>query len=245
MRNLLIFMFLVAVFVLGSRSCDGLHFVFGGVRGEGPVQTQSRSVADFHAIDLSLAGDVEVSVAEQYSVEVSAQENLLPLLKTEVKNGVLRIYSDKNISSSGPIKIMLSAPNFDRFSIAGSGSIEVLNTLQAEKMVMEISGAGDIACKAGDFRALDTKISGSGDIDLGGKADEVNVQISGSGDVKAKNLRANTLSVQIAGSGTVTAEVESKLKADIAGSGDVYYTGSPSVETKVSGSGSVKRVGVE
>jgi len=242
MRNLLIFMFLVAVFVLGNRSCDGLNFTFGGIRGKGPVQTETRTASGFHAIDLSLAGDIEVTVAEQYAVEVSTQENLLSALKTEVTNGVLRIYSDKNLNSSEPIKIKVSAPTFDQFLIFGSGSITVLNALQSETMNMEISGSGDISCDQGDFERMKASISGSGDIKLGGNAANVKMSISGSGDVKAADFKVETLSVRIAGAGSVRAHVETELTADIIGSGDVYYTGSPIVESNVSGSGSVKRV---
>ena len=95
MRYLLIFMFLVGIFVVGKRS---FNFSFGGTKGTGPMKTETRSARDFHAVELDLSGDVELRIAEQYSVEVQAQENLLPLLKTEVDNGRLRIYFSENDS---------------------------------------------------------------------------------------------------------------------------------------------------
>lgn len=241
MRNLLIFMLLVAVFVLGNRSCDGFNFTFGGIRGTGPVQTQTRTHADFEAIDLSIPANVEVSVSEQFFVEISAQENLLSEIKTEVSQGALRIFTDKNISSSSPITVKVSAPDFERFSIAGSGDIKVLSDLQSPQMNMKISGSGNISCPNAEFDAIDLDIVGSGDVTLGGIAKEGRINISGSGDVRAKNFQVDNLQVRISGSGTVTADVVTELKAVIAGSGDVFYTGSPVVDSKVSGSGSVKR----
>ncbi len=245
MRNLLIFMVLVAVFVLGKRSCHGNFFHFGGISGKGPTQTETRNTAVFHAIELELAGDVEVTVGENLSVEVYAEQNLLPHLKTEVENGVLRIYSEENLNSSEGIKIKVTAPAFDRFEVVGSGVIRVVNMIRAEKMEMSIGGSGDIFALQSEFGSVSTSIGGSGTVELGGKANDMNSDIAGSGDIKAKNLSTNTLKVSISGSGSVTADVISALNVSISGSGDVFYSGSPSVETSVSGSGTVKKLEVQ
>lgn len=244
MRNLLIFMVLVAVFVLGNRACNGFHFNFGGKSGSGPVQNEGRTVRDFHAIDLQISGDVEVTVGETFSVEVSAQQNLLPILQTTVDDGTLRIFSDENFNTSEPIKIRVTAPSLDALAIGGSGTLRVLNALQNEKMDISVGGSGDVYCPQSDFGSLSTSISGSGTIQLGGKARDMRSDISGSGDVKAKGLTTNTLKVSISGSGTVSADVTTELRADISGSGDVFYSGSPATNTSVSGSGTVKKVDV-
>ncbi len=96
MRYLLVFMLFVGLFVVGKNS-----FHFGmGIRGKGPVKTESRNVSGFHAIDLNVSAEVEVKISDNYFVEVEAQENLLPILKTEVENGTLKIYFDENVSYS-------------------------------------------------------------------------------------------------------------------------------------------------
>ncbi|MBK8425382.1 MAG: hypothetical protein IPL27_05085 [Lewinellaceae bacterium] len=81
MRYLLIFMFLVGIFVVGKRS---FNFSFGGTKGTGPMKTETRSARDFHAVELDLSGDVELRIAEQYSVEVQAQEK--PVAIAENRN---------------------------------------------------------------------------------------------------------------------------------------------------------------
>lgn len=245
MRNLLIFMVLVGVFVLGNRACNGSFLNFGGITGSGPIQTETRSVSDFKSIDLEISGDVEVTVGESYSVEVSAHQNLLPVIKTTVENGKLLIFADQNIYNSSDIKVKVTAPAFDGFSVSGSGTIRVVNALQGDKMDMRVGGAGDIVCLQGNFNQLNTSIGGSGTIELGGNATTMQSDISGSGDVKAKGLTAQNLEVSISGSGTVTADVETSLKISISGSGDVFYSGSPTVESSVSGSGTVKQISVQ
>ncbi len=245
MRNLLIFMVLVAVFVLGKRSCHGNFLNFGGISGSGPVQTETRTATGFTGIELDISAEVEVTVGENYAVEVSAQQNLLPLLKTVVENGRLHIYTDENFRNSDGIKIRVTAPAFDRFEVSGSGRLRVLNAISAEKMNMSVAGSGDIFSMQSDFGFLSTSIGGSGTIELAGKANDVTSDISGSGDLKAKNMTVNSLKVSISGSGTVTADVSTRLDASVSGSGDVFYSGTPSVETSVSGSGSVKKIAVQ
>lgn len=242
MRYLILFMFLVAIFVLGNRSCGNFHFGWGGVRGEGPVKTENRSARDFHAVSLEIPALVEVSVAEQYAVEVHAQENLLPILKTEVEDGKLRIYFEKNVSHTEGLKVRISAPSFDELAIGGSGTIKTLSTLSGERLKLEIGGSGDIEAPQADVSNLQCAISGSGNIKVGGKANDVKFEIAGSGDIAAKELTALTGSASIAGSGSVNCNVSQTLKASIAGSGDVFYLGSPSVDTDVSGSGKVKKL---
>ncbi len=232
MRYLLLFMLLVGIFVVGKRS---FHFSFMGTKGKGPVKTETRNVSDFHGIELNLSGDVEVRVADQFSVEVQAQENLLPLLKTEVENGQLRIYFDENVSNSDNLKILVSGPSFDNLNVAGSGKITVTTPIQSERMTAAISGSGDLIIQQATFGALECSISGSGGMELGGTANATEIHISGSGDVNAKQLTSNELRAEIAGSGSVTANVVQVLKADIAGSGDIFYTGDPSVESNVAG----------
>lgn len=241
MRYLFLFMFLVAIFVLGSRSCGGFNFGFG-IRGEGPVKTENRSAGDFHAVILEIPALAEVSVSDRYSVEIQAQENLLPILKTEVENGRLRIYFEKNVSHTEGLKVRISAPVFDELSISGSGTIKVLGAINGERLKLAIGGSGDIEAPQTDVGNMECAIAGSGNIRVGGKTNDVQFDIAGSGDIAAKELAAATGTAKIAGSGSVTCNVSQTLNASIAGSGDIYYTGSPSVDTDISGSGKVKKV---
>ncbi|HLP96677.1 MAG TPA: head GIN domain-containing protein [Saprospiraceae bacterium] len=245
MRNLLIFMFLVGVFVLGSRSCNGFHWGFGGVKGTGPVQTEQRNISEaIHGIHLDLSAEVELVVGGGGTMEVSAQQNLLPLIKTSEESGILRIYSDDNYNSSEPIKIKIPLASLDEIAVGGSGLVKV-GAFTADKLQISIGGSGEVQCVQATISQLQSSISGSGTLELNGKCTDWKADISGSGEIKAKAFTTNTLDASISGSGTITADVITDLKANVSGSGDVYYSGSPTVNSSVSGSGKVEKLKVQ
>jgi Putative auto-transporter adhesin, head GIN domain len=237
MRYLILFMLLVAVFVLGKRSC---HFSGFGVKGTGPVQTETRTVTGFKSISLDASADVEVAIGD-YKVEVEAQQNILPLLKTEVRNGQLNIYFSENVASIDKLVVRITAPALESLNLGGSGVIQVVTPIQSDKMEVNIGGSGEVKIMQGDFNTLNCSIGGSGDIALAGKTNSGSFGVSGSGGVQAEKMSFNNLDVQISGSGSIDADIVQTLKASISGSGEVNYTGNPTVESSVSGSGSVNR----
>jgi len=242
MRRLIILLVLVAAATVAlKRSCH-LSWPGSGIAGSGPMTTETRSASDFHAIDLSLAGDVEFSVGDHYAVEVEAQQSLLPVLKTEVSNGTLKIYFAEDVRSSEGVKVRVTAPYFDGLGVAGSGTIRAMTAVKADKISMGVSGSGDVVITQGSFGDIDCDISGSGGIELGGTASSLKAEVAGSGDINSRELTTNTLDADIAGSGTITCNVTQTLKADIAGSGEVRYLGQPTVDADVSGSGKVRRL---
>lgn len=241
MRYLIIFMLLVGVFVVGRRWSPFTAF---GVRGEGPVVTEPRSVSDFHAVNSSISADVTVRTGEQPGVMVYAQQNLLPLLKTEVNNeGVLRIYFDGSVSYDGDVRIEVTTRSIDALMLSGSGEIKMLTRLLAENANLKLSGSGDIIVPDAQVNTADVEISGSGSIRMGGSAQTLRAGINGSGDILAENLRTETLDADVTGSGSVHADVVRSITGRIAGSGDVHYTGDPTTNVKITGSGSVNREG--
>ena len=61
------------------------------VVGEGPLVTQTRTVGNFTGISSEMSGKVNFAVAPEYKVEITAQQNILDVLNTNVVNGVLHI----------------------------------------------------------------------------------------------------------------------------------------------------------
>lgn len=243
MRYLLLFMFLVGIFVLGGRFCN---FNFGGVRGEGPVRTETRNLPAFHSVTVDLAGDVELIVSPETRAEIQAQENLLPILKTEVLDGKLRIYFEKSVWFQDEIRIKLYAPAFDDLALRGSGALVGRDSLSGARLDLLLSGSGNIELPNLHFGQVVCTLSGSGNVNAGGDTDALEVTLAGSGDIELKHLRAKQVKATLSGSGEIRCFALEGLDAKVSGSGDIYYAGNPAaLKTNISGSGEIKQDGAE
>ena len=78
-----------------------------GVRGSGVRKTEKRDLPAFTSIETNGAFEVEVTCQKPASFEIEADDNLLPLVETEVKGGVLRVTSTKHYSSRGSIALRI------------------------------------------------------------------------------------------------------------------------------------------
>lgn len=205
-----------------AAGCATIGNVFDGpqVQGSGKVKSESRKVSGFTKIASIGSADCEVRVGPAVSVKVTADDNILPLIKTEVKNGKLEISSKGSFSTKSGIKVAVTVPNLEGFEIVGSG----------DASIQGVKG-----------KAFACGISGSGDIKANGNADKLDATISGSGDMDLSHLRARDASASISGSGDIQVNVTGSLSGVVSGSGSIRYSGNPkNVSRVVSGSGEIE-----
>ncbi len=200
--------------LLNFGSCNS-----NAVRGSGNAKTESRAVASFSKIDLTGAPDVEVTVGPATSVELTADDNLLPMIETTVSGETLKIGSKGSYSTSLGVKVKITVPSLDALAISGSGNVHVKGLKTGE---------------------MEVKIAGSGNITLTGGVDRLRVHILGSGDVRATDLAAKDVQVSVTGSGDAAVRASEQLDARVTGSGSVRFAGNPpQVQKHVTGSGDI------
>lgn len=233
-----------ALVALGALSFIAAPAFAETVRGDGVMKTETRAVSGFTRIGLGLGADVEVRLGNTEGLTVQADENLLPLIETSVKDGSLQIKPVRNhlSLSSHAIRIVVQAKAIDGLAIGGSGSITA-DALRAAKLKLDIGGSGSLAVERLDADQVEIAIGGSGDVKLAGTAKKLDASIAGSGDVAAPALVADDAKVAVAGSGAAKLAVRSKLEVTIVGAGAVAYYGDPQVSRTVLGAGSIKRLG--
>jgi len=213
------------------------------ITGNGDVITQTREATNFTKVNLNIAGDVSITKANNFTVKVEGESNILELLKTEVINDMLVIEFDEwGIRNFKSLKIYITMPALNGVHVSGSGKIESSSAFSAVDFDMSLSGSGDIVLKSLDVNNVDARISGSGNIHLENNtpADYFDMKISGSGDLHAQNFQTKNFAGFISGSGNCRVNVSETLEAKISGSGDIHYTGNPEVNASVSGSGKVR-----
>ena len=210
-----------------------------GVKGEGPVVRKNLDLDKFEAIKLTSSADVYLTQGNRQEVVVEAQQNIIDLMKKEVRGGAWKIGFEKNISKTKPIKIYITISNLTKISVSGSGNVKTEGAFTGlGKVGIHLSGSGDVKANL-TASSIDTHISGSGNVALRGSAKNHDIHISGSGDVASYDFRTDGCEIHISGSGECKVNVQDDLDIHISGSGDVYYKGDPNVRSKVRGSGDV------
>ena len=187
-------------------------------RGSGQVTTASRPVSGFTKVELSGTGELTIEKTGTDSLTISAEDNILPRLTSEISGDTLTLGTEPNTSivPTKPITYSLTVKDLTGLAVSGSGSIRVSNLTTT---------------------SLSTKISGSGTITANGTASDQDLEISGSGRYLADGLTSKTANVHISGSGTASVLASDMLDVKISGSGSLTYSGNPQVEQELSGSG--------
>ena len=217
-----------------------VHSVFGstGVAGDGHVISESRSVEGVAAIDTSGSMQVEVRVGAAPSLTVSADSNLLPMIRTEVVGGTLRITTTGSFHTNNPIRVVYTTPQLTQVQASGSGRLMV-SGLNGGPLNVSKSGSGatELVGRVGTF---DVSSSGSGAINASGlQSGNVNVNISGSGRVNVGAVQADSMTVSMHSSGGLQASgAVQMLNARVSGSGSANLTGLASQRADLIASGS-------
>lgn len=230
------------ILLIGFTSCKKNGLVC--YNGKGNVITEQRTTDHFDGIDLRISADVHVEQSSTYSVSVTASENLMSIIQTEVNGTTLCIDTKKNkcIKGNDDIDVYVTMPELLKLDISGSGDIVSRNNFNAPNLNLNISGSGNITMDSLQTNTYEMNISGSGNINLAGTqiASSQKIKISGSGDINTLALPTNECDITISGSGKAQVWAINKLNSNISGSGDVIYKGNPIVTSSTSGSGSVR-----
>jgi carbon monoxide dehydrogenase subunit G len=186
--------------------------------GSGTVASESRAVSGFNAVEISGAGELSIEQTGTESLSIEAEDNILPLLTSEVSGGTLKL--DKKprafLRTTKPITYRLTVKDLTRLGISGSATVRV-SQLRTPSLHVEISGSGAVTAA--------------------GTADDQQLEISGSGSYDAAQVTGKSATIDISGSGKATVNASDVLDVQISGSGTVTYSGDPRITQDVSGSG--------
>ena len=99
--------------------------------GSGHIQTEKRNVGHFDGVQASGSMDIEVTNGDKLSVEVEADDNVLPYIITEVNDGLLDVHFKSNTSFNDVhVKVYVTAPVLQKLFVKGSGNITSKNTIK-------------------------------------------------------------------------------------------------------------------
>lgn len=215
------------------------------VFGSGHVVEETRDVAPFTKVELIGFGTLHVTQGTAPSLTVSADDNLMPLVRSVVADGILTIRVEKADPRLllSPTKLDFSATvvSLDQITVSDYGRV-VVDGLQGKALRVDVAGAAAVAMTGLDLTALKATLSGGGSLSAAGKASSQDVSILGTGDYVGGRLASRKAKVKSDGAGRATVRVSDSLGATITGAGRIDYLGDPKLTQTVTGPGAVKRI---
>jgi hypothetical protein len=204
-----------------------------------------RTVASFHAIVIMGGIDLYLSEGEE-AVAVSAKDTKTrDRIKTEVKDGVLKIYSELrdgvriSIGKSPEMKAYVSYKTLEKLTASGGVDVIVDGTIQSKSLALKISGGVDFKGRV-DVEDLKVEQSGGTDVVINGKAKNLYVEASGGSDFKGYELLTEVCYAVATGASDITITVSREFSAEASGASDVNWKGSAVIKkAEASGAGSV------
>ncbi|PRB01152.1 hypothetical protein CQ047_18550 [Microbacterium sp. MYb72] len=223
--------------------------------------SEDRPITDINEVVLDTSGDLTMRVGSTPSLRITAGENVIGELTSEISDGVLTLGMEKTpIGWNGEIRYSLTVTTLETLHVRGSGDAQVDFTgatapsidvqgsgdveaagVAADSASVVADGSGSISVDDVQLSELTVRMTGSGGVEIDGTAAAQDVEVAGSGGFSAASLRSDRARVVVTGSGD--ADVDARLSLDVVidGSGDVSYAGDPSVTKKISGSGELHR----
>lgn len=191
-----------------------------GVKGSGTTKTEKRTASAFSAVEVSGALEAEIAVGAEPKVEITGDDNLIPLVDTGVSGDSLSVRNHGNFRPVVPLIVHITAPKITAVTASGATSV-TLHGMHGDALTVTVHGAATVR---GD-----------------GAVKQLTVDTAGAGTLDLDELTAERGSVHASGSGTVSVHVTQALDVRVSGAGTVNYRGDPQVKQEVTGAGALHK----
>lgn len=202
----------------------------------------------FTAIKVSSGIDLYLSQSDAEAVAVSASdEKYLEGLKTEVVNGMLKIYyENKGIKWTGgnkkKLKAYVSVIILNRLVVSAGSNALVSGVIKTDKLNLEVnSGAefkGELAA-----RELVADVNSGAGIKVSGTTGQLQVNASSGAGFWGYNLTTDYCSAKASSGASVQIKVNREIGAHANSGGNIRYKGDAVIkDVKINSGGSIKKI---
>ncbi len=191
------------------------------IEGSGDRISQVRDVAGFDEIRVECAFDLEITVGPALAVELTYDDNLIDLIRTDVRGGTLVLDCEEDLDADESCRVRIAMPALTGITVNGAADIDVRG----------LAGG-----------AFEYELRGAASLELQGTVERLDIHLMGAGDIDARDLIAQEADVQLSGTGSVRVHATERFDGRVSGCGSITYTGDPAqTRENVSGIGSIRR----
>jgi len=228
----------------------------------GRVITKKFDFNDFDQIEIGSAFEVKISCSSEFSVTVTAGENIFRHLVIEKQGRVLRIMQTGGSSIVWAAKrAEIKLPEITSLTLSEASRGELSNFSSSGDLSLNVSGASNLKLtkmetgnatvvvsgtsklegqlKCGD---IDFELSGVSRLELVGSGKATFLKVSGASSADLADFLTTSARVNLSGASNATVKTDGNLDMDLSGASRLYYIGNPTINTiNISGGSTVQK----
>jgi len=214
----------------------------GGTVGSGNLETEEYAFTEFTEVEISSAFEFEIEQSSSYSINVTADDNIMEYVQVSQDGSTLKIEL-RRVIWLGPVilKASVTMPQLHGLDVSGASRGTVSNFSSTEDLAIMVSGASRVA---GEITAgnVDFDISGASTIQLEGSANDMVADVSGASRFNLDDFTVNNADVDLSGASSGTINLNGRLDADLSGASKLWYIGEPTMgDINTSGASTISK----
>lgn len=211
--------------------------MFNSINGNKNVITQVRKTSNkFTGIKVSTGIDLHIKQGSKNKVTVEADENLHDIIITEVKDGVLKIYSEKNIWKAKARKVYVTIKNLTLLKATSGSTVFGKGTIKADEISISATSGADIRISL-NAKSLETISTSGSVIRIAGTTINHASSATSGASIDAFELESKNVIVKATSGADINIYASEKLDAKANSGGDIDFKGNPKFVNKNSSSG--------
>jgi hypothetical protein len=205
-----------------------------------------RNITGFTGVSVASGIEMVLTQGNSEAVAVSATSaEYRDKIKTEVKDGILKIYYDAGIGKMNwknkkniRLKAYVSAITLKAISVSSGATLDIEGSVKADDMVLDFSSGSQFK---GEINAKEMKVEqGSGALaKLSGSAQNLTIAVNSGGNFSGYNFAVSKCNAIVSSGGSIEITVNAELEAKASSGGSVIYKGSCVVKKTTSSGGAV------
>jgi len=229
-----------AVILIMTVSCLSIK----GISGSGNIISEERKVEGFSGILVSAGINLFISQGSIESLKIEAEDNIIPLLITEVKNGKLEIhYKHLGLSSLRlikPVNVYATVKELNDLGVSSGATVksEEINT-DSIKINLSSGASGELSIQTS---SIDVNLSSGTNMRISGKTDIQKINLSSGSSYDALDFVSKSAAIDASSGSSAKINVSDGLDVNISSGGLVQYKGTPKISSDISSGATLKNI---
>lgn len=208
------------------------------------ANAEVRKVEAFNGVSAGGGITVYISQGKEQAVAVSAEdEKNVSKIKTEVKDGVLKIYIDAAMWNNWSwgnkkIKAYVTVTELNKLELSGGSIGKIIDELSVSKLDLECHGGSIVNGKI-NASDLSLDLTGGSIATISGAFANADIEASGGSIVKDFDAAADICKIDASGGSVINFTVNKELTADATGGSIISYKGTGIIKSVDTSGGSI------